>query len=147
MDYEKVRDMASHNQLMKIEKTKGSPPCEYWIRLNIRGIIGLDTIRKKPIYGHSHILHILLSPDYPRKAPVFHMETSIWHPNIGYPGLNKSGGFICIGDNGYAPSLGLDDLIKRIITIIRYENIGYQSPYNLEARNWALLHQHLFPLE
>ncbi len=147
MDYEKVKRMAAHSRTLKISRTNGSPPEEYWIQLNTRGIIGIDPVNQKPIYGRSHMVHVLLPPEYPRKAPVFHMETSIWHPNIGYPGLNKSGGFICIGDNGFAPSFGLDDLISRIVDIIHYENIGYERPYNLQAKHWALMHQHLFPLE
>jgi len=103
IDYDKVKQMAARYRVVNINKTKGSPPEEYWIQLNTRGIIGIESQTQKPIYGRSHMFHIFLPPEYPSKAPIFHMETSIWHPNIGYPGLNKSGGFICIGDNGLYP--------------------------------------------
>jgi len=59
-------------------------------------------------------------------------------------------GTVCIGsegDHGYAPSMKLADLVLRIIEMVRYENIGFTSPFNLEAKRWAQKNMHLFPLD
>jgi ubiquitin-protein ligase len=72
------------------------------------------------------------------------MLTDVFHPNIARNGL------VCIGDegdHGYAPSMGLDDLVVRIVEIIRYENMGLNSAFNTVAARWANKHQGLFPLE
>jgi ubiquitin-protein ligase len=75
------------------------------------------------------------------------MLTPVWHPNIGH----GAGGWVCIGDagdHGYSPAMGLDDLIVRIVEIIRYENYTPGSAANGLARDWVS-HQPkaMFPLE
>lgn len=136
-DYEKLQELAARSPFVTIEKTEGYPPEKYVVHLTCKGIRELKNGR--PIYSTSHRLHIDLHSSYPRKQPVFQMKTPVLHPNI------SSGRKVCIGQ--YSPSMGLDDLIVRIIEIIRYENVGLGDPYNSSAASWARKNQHLFPLD
>ena len=149
-DFTRLKLMSGRDYRVRITHTSGFPPEEYTLELNCCGIIGLESGTMRPIFSNLHELRILLPPEYPRKGPKFQMLTSVWHPNIGFPGIRKAGGNVCIGDtgdHGYAPSMGLDDLVNRIIQMIRYENYGLERPLNITARDWARQHQSLFPLE
>ena len=76
------------------------------------------------------------------------MLSPIWHPNIGFSETSPVS--VCIGDtgdHGYAPSMGLDDLVLRIIEMLRYRNYGTQRPLNGLAAEWAVRRHNLFPLE
>lgn len=142
-DYDKMQELAARSPFVTIEATEGYPAEKYVLLLTCKGITDLDS-SGRPMYSESHRLGIHLHDEYPRKAPVFQMITSVYHPNIAKNGL------VCIGDegdHGYAPSMGLDDLVVRIIEIIRYENMGLNSAFNLLAANWAGQNQNLFPLD
>lgn len=142
-DYEKLQDLAARSKFVSIQATEGNPPEKYVLKLTCKGIAKLNS-RNQPRYSRSHLLGIALTRNYPRKPPHFKVTTPIFHPNIGQSGT------VCIGDegdHGYAPSMGLDDLIIRIVEIIRYENTGLDSPFNIYAAGWAERNQCLFPLE
>jgi ubiquitin-protein ligase len=142
-DYKRMKLMCESSKTVRILRTSGCPPEEYALELNCRGIEKLDT-NNRPVIKTKHTLNVILPEGYPRKGPIFHMATPIWHPNIGLSGS------VCIGDSGdhgYAPSMRLEDLVVRIIQMIRYENIGLDRPLNGNARDWAKQNLHLFPLE
>jgi ubiquitin-protein ligase len=145
-DYQKLRELEISSSMVCIEQTFGQPPHKYVIRLACKGITGLDG-NEQPIYGHTHLLAVELHNDYPRRPPLVNMLTPIWHPNVG----NGPGGWVCIGDDGdhgWSPSMRLDDLIVRIIEIIRYENYHPGSPANPFAAGWAGRQpESMFPLE
>lgn len=142
-DYENLLDLEARSSFVAIEQAEGDPPYEYRILLSCTGIRKLDA-EGHPILSERHELHIKLPSTYPRKGPRFRMRTPVFHPNIG------QGGSVCIGDegdHGFAPSMRLDDLVVRIIRIIRYENIGLNSPFNGIARDWARQNTSRFPLD
>lgn len=141
-DYEKLQDLAIRSAFVTIESTKGEPPTEYVLILTCKGVQSLDN--KQPIYSEFHRLRIRLHDDYPRRKPEFALLTPIFHPNV------SSSGAVCIGDegdHGYAPSMGLDDIVIRIIEMIRYENFSARSAFNHEAGQWAQKNQQLLPLD
>jgi ubiquitin-protein ligase len=142
-DHEKIIQLVRRSPLVKLIASEGDPPEKYVFLLKIKSIVRL-TSDDKPQYDTSHELGIFLPPEYPRRKPACVMLTTVFHPNIA------PNGDICIGDvgdGGYSPSMGLDDLVIRIINMLRYENIGLNSPYNLIAADWTSHHKHLFPLE
>lgn len=142
-DYEKLQELASRSRFISIAQTEGSPPEKYVLQLTCKGITSLSSDRK-PIYSCSHLLGIHLGPKYPAERPGFVMLTPMYNPNV------FANGAVCIGDegdHGFAPSMGLDDLVVRIVQIIRYENINPNSAANWEAGNWTRQNMHLFPLE
>jgi ubiquitin-protein ligase len=142
-DYEKLQELASRSRFISIQGTEGSPPEKYVLHLTCKGITRIGP-GDKPVYSRSHQLGIYLHPEYPRKGPVCQMLTPVYHPNIAGNGL------VCYGDegdHGWAPSMGLDDLVIRIVQIIRYENLNPNSTWNGDTANWARTHAHLFPLE
>jgi len=141
-DYEKLQELAARSPFISIRAMEGTPPEKYVLHLTCKGITQLQN--GEPIYSESHQLGIYLHQDYPRKGPRFEMLTPIYHPNIAQNGQ------ICMGetgDHGFAPSMPLDDLVIRIVNIIRYENIGLNAPFNLLAARWAQEHRALFPVD
>jgi ubiquitin-protein ligase len=141
-DYEKLQELAARSPFISIQETQGTPPEKYVLHLTCKGIT--DIRNGNPVYSESHRLGIHLHQEYPRKGPRFEMLTPIYHPNIARNGQ------ICIGDegdHGFAPSMPLDDLVIRIINIIRYENIGLNSAFNYKAAQWAHNNQSLFPID
>jgi len=142
-DYDKLQELAIRSPFVSVQAVEGHPPEKYIIDLTCKGITQLRA-GNSPVYSQYHQLGIHLHDEYPRKGPNLQMLTPVWHPNIA------SNGLVCYGDegdHGWAPAMGLDDLIVRVIQIIRYENIGLNSPFNTIAARWAAKHQSLFPLE
>jgi ubiquitin-protein ligase len=142
-DYAKIKDLVSRSPFVHIIETHGTPPEEYTLRLTCKGIKGVDS-NDRPEYSEEHVLKINLPPEYPRKAPRFEMQTPVWHPNVARSGA------VCIGDagdHGYSPAMGLDDLVLRIIEIIRYENWNPHSAYNGTAAVWAEKNKRHFPVD
>lgn len=142
-DYRKLRELEAHSPFVRLLRTVGDPPTEYELLLTCKGVTHLAG--ERPHYSRAHRLLIKLPGDYPRGRPDFTLLTPVFHPNI-----SASSGSVCIGhegDRGYAPSMGLDDLVLRIIEIIRYENWNEHSAYNAAAGRWAARNRHLFPLD
>jgi len=142
-DYEKIRELAERSQFIDILSTEGQPPEKYVLLLKFRSITGVNQ-DGQPVFSTQHQLGIHLHQEYPRRKPTFMMLTNVFHPNIA------GNGDICIGDDGdhgFAPNMGLDELVIRIIQMIRFENIGFERPYNTLAANWAKQHQSIFPLD
>lgn len=142
-DYEGLKEFATRSDIVSIETVEGSPPERYVIHLNCVGIERIDR-SGKPQLRNSHRLEVQLHDSYPSRKPLLNVLTKIYHPNI------SARGTVCIGDagdHGYAPSMKLADLVMRIVGMIRYENVGLQSPFNMEAKKWAAKNMHLFPLD
>lgn len=142
-DYASLRELAERSSIITIETAEGNPPERYVIQIHCKGVERIDR-SGKPTYAHSHRLEIQLHNHYPSRKPLLMMLSKMFHPNI------SNRGTVCIGsegDHGYAPSMKLADLVLRIIEMVRYENIGFTSPFNLEAKRWAQKNMHLFPLD
>lgn len=142
-DYKELQELEARSPLVRIERTEGQPPFLYYVTLNCKGVTRV-TEGGEPVYSRSHELLIELHDDYPRKAPHVRMLTPVYHPNIAQSGT------VCIGDvgdHGYAPSMGLDDLVVRVVQMIRYENFNLSSVFNSLAQDWARDHLRLFPLD
>lgn len=143
-DYAKLQELQSASPIVAILQTFGDPPESYVISIKCRGITRLD-LNGTPQYCADHRLKIDLPPTYPRNIPSLRMLTPVWHPNI-----DLEQGWICLGhegENGYAPSMSLSDLVIRIIQIIRYENYSREYFLNENAFNWAKQNPSLFPLD
>jgi len=141
-DHEKMLELVERSSIISIERAEGKPPHTYYLHLTCAGVrkVRGDGL---PVISKSHQLVVHLHDQYPRRIPTLQMLTPVFHPNIGQSGT------ICIGDDGdhgYAPSMGLDDLVVRIVRIIRYENYSLQSVLNTPAERWAAANAHLFPL-
>lgn len=145
-DYKKLVELANRSPFVEIRETEGTPPERYLLALRCGGISKLNS-ENKPVFANLFLLTIQLHHGYPSKAPIFEVvaeQTPIYHPNIG------AGGLVCIGDtadHGWSPALSLDDVVIRIIQMIRYENVGFESPLNMFANEWAQKNTHLFPLD
>lgn len=142
-DYQKLRELEAQSKYVRIETYDGDPPDRYIIRLLCKGITDIDS-SGRPRYSNLHRLGVVLHHEYPRRGPQFQMLTPVFHPNIG------ASGWVCIGDegdHGYSPAMGLDDLVVRIIEIVRYENYSGSAANGL-AREWVnRQNRNMFPLE
>lgn len=145
VDWTSIKELAERSPYVEILQTSGNPPQMYELGLQVRGIIGLNP-DQTPRYGENHKIRITLGEEYPRAKPIFEILTKVWHPNIGW----GEGVLICIGsegDHGWAPSMGLDDIVLRIMHMIRYENYSCDDNYNMLAAEWARKHENIFPLD
>jgi ubiquitin-protein ligase len=144
-DYEKLQELAAQSQFVHISKTRGDPPDKYRLKLTCKGISKL--IANKPVVAELFYLDVTLTDEYPRKGPILKIraeKTPIFHPNIA------QSGWVCYGDtgdHGWSPAMRLDDVIVRVIQMIRYENVGFESAFNLVAAEWARKNLALFPLD
>lgn len=144
-DYDKMRALESSSQYVTIEGTDGNPPDKYVVQLTCRSITSING--SQPVYGSFHRMGIDLHTDYPRKGPLVVMLTSVFNPNV------FGNGVVCIGDkgdHGWAPSMGLDDLVVRVIETLRYEpeTVNPNSPANGIAADWMKRQNgNMFPLE
>ncbi len=141
-EHEKLKELSARSPFIKIQSTQGNPPEKYNLHLTCKGIIRVDNDR--PVIRESHNLEILLPDGYPRERPQFTIRSEMFNPNVW------GNGTVCIGDegdHGYAPAMGLDDLVIRIVQIIRFENIDTGHAANYNAATWAASHMNLFPLD
>ena len=143
----KIREDRLHNDYtsvkIKILDAKGNPPENY--RLEITNCRGIKKISNgKPNYSDRHIISISNFPqDYsdPGQLPTVKAETPLFHPNV-----YSDGRFCFAGKDISRVSHPLDALIKRIISMIQYENLRFGNPANSRAKKWADSHGSLFPL-
>ena len=142
-DYDKLKTLALRCPFMQILSTEGNPPHAYELRLTCKAVLRLDG-SGLPVIGEDHRLAVSLPPDYPRGRPSFMFRSPIFHPNV------HTNGQVCYGndgDHGFAPCMGLDDLIVRIMDIIRYKNFNPSSAYRLDAAQWAVANSHILPID
>jgi hypothetical protein len=83
----------------------------------------------------SHEVFLVLSPDFPMKAPMVFWQTPIFHPNVSY-----KDGEVCLGELGehYLPGLNFGELCQMLIDIAAYRNYAVTEGYNKKAQEWAV---------
>lgn len=144
-DQDKLRKLQQLSRYIDIYETEGSPPEKYTLHLTCKGI--REVRNGAPVYSESFYLGIFLAANYPTERPLVQVlvdQTPVWHPNIAQNGL------VCYGDegdHGWSPASRLDDLVIRVVEMLRYENVGFESPFNGNASAWAAKNQHLFPID
>jgi ubiquitin-protein ligase len=144
-DYRALQKLCAFNEPVKIKilEKSGIPPDYYRLQLsNCKGIESV--IGESPKYRTEHIIVIsnfpLEYPD-PGELPTVKMETPIFHPNV-FPD-----GRFCFKGNEFGKfNEPLDALVKRVVSMIQYENLRFGSPANSTANNWANRNRNLFPL-
>lgn len=144
-DYRGLQRLCIQSDAVKIKilNKSGNPPESYRIQLsNCKGIECLQG--NTPKYRTEHILIIGNFPQAypdPGQLPIVKLETPIFHPNV-FP----DGSFCFRGSELEKISQPLDALVRRVITMIQYENLRFGRPANGAANNWANQNKHLFPL-
>lgn len=140
-DYERLRELESQSDLIRIVATDGNPPEKYVIEFFCRGIERLDG--GKPIYRERHQLGIVLPSDYPSAKPGLTFLTPIFHPNI------ESKGWVCIGP--WYASKWLDELVFMVAEMIQYKipptRDTESDVVNLDAVRWLKRHRHMLPVD
>ena len=147
-DYQSVRTLAASccfkdSYKLKILQAQGNPPENYRLEItNCRGIKAV--INNKPQYSDRHVIKISNFPqDYPDpgQLPIVRAETTLFHPNV-----YSDGRFCFAGAEINKVNQPLDALIRRIVSMIQYENLRFGVPANSQAKNWADRYLSLFPL-
>lgn len=144
-DYRALQKLCAFNEPVKIEiqEQRGNPPDYYRIKLsNCNGIESVNG--STPKYRTEHIILIGNFPESypdPGQLPIVKLETPIFHPNVF-----SDGKFCFKGSDLTTVSQPLDALVKRVISMIQYQNLRFGVPANGTARDWANSNQHLFPL-
>lgn len=150
-DYRALQKLCAFNEPVKIKilEKRGDPSEYYKLRLsNCKGVESVNS--NTPRYRTEHILIISDFPqDYPDPGnlPTIRVESLLYHPNIYPEGAWKAPGTFCFeGSELSMINEPLDTLVKRVISMIQYENMRFGTPANSSARDWANSNKHLFPL-
>lgn len=142
-DYRALQKLCAFSkpETINLLETRGEPPEFYRIQIsNCKGIE--KVINDSPKYRMEHILVISDFPEnYPNPgcSPSLKMETPLYHPDVYQNGIIS-----LPGQRDIFPRL--DDLVKKVISMIQYENLRFGHPANREAAQWANRNKHLFPL-
>ena len=145
-DYVNMKELAARSEFVSIEQKEGDPPEKYVLHLTCKGIQRVNA-DGSPVITESFFLSVELHDEYPRQGPLFQILadiTPVFHPNIA------NSGAVCYGDEGeqgWAPSMALTDVVVRIIRMIRYQNFGLESVWNEKAAEWAKENMEMFPLD
>jgi ubiquitin-protein ligase len=139
-DAERLRILASESGgSIVLKGTRGTPPEEYSLEYNCRGIARIESDR--PVFRDSHSVSVRLPAVYPSPAgkPEVRVLTPVWHPHI------FTSGVVCLGT--WLISEHLDQLALRIGALLQFDPayFDFRSPANLEAAVWAQHHMSLFP--
>ncbi|AFZ15616.1 hypothetical protein Cri9333_4850 (plasmid) [Crinalium epipsammum PCC 9333] len=144
-DYRGLQKLCAFNEPVKVKilEQRGTPP-EYY-RIQLSNCKGIESVAgETPKYRTEHIIIISNFPaNYPDpgQLPDVKVETPLYHPNVF-----SHGGFCFKGSELTTISQPLDVLVKRVISMIQYENLRFGAPANGNARDWANRNNHLFPL-
>jgi hypothetical protein len=123
---------------VRVESAVGRPPSKYLLELRCRGVRSVS--HGRVTYGDTHLVEILLGPEYPFAEPTVRMKTPIVHPHVW--SSNK----VCLG--GWKTAEFLDLLVERLFKVIQYfpEFLDAGSVANRGAGQWAKDNMNLFPL-
>jgi ubiquitin-protein ligase len=150
-DYRALQKLCAFNEPVKIKilEQRGNPPDYYRIQLsNCNGVESVNG--NTPKYRTEHIILISNFPESypdPGQLPDVIAATPLFHPNVYPKDCWKPLGTFCFqGSDLTTVSQPLDALVKRVISMIQYQNLRFGAPANGTARDWANSNQHLFPL-
>lgn len=137
-DYNKLRELVSRSDFIRIMSSDGMPPERYVIEFTCRGV---EQVRANgtPILAESHQVSVYLHAEYPLKQPQLKWMTPIFHPNIHVTGA------VCIG--AWWPAKTLDELMLTLAEMVQYKNYDPKDPMNSKAAAWALRNQRMFPID
>ena len=106
-------------------------PTEYEIIYRCKSIIGVEgnVIPRKPKFGYTHKLSIILPNNYPSADgnPIFTFITDVWHPNIRSSGSFK--GHVCLTIKEMGVLASLRDLVVRVERYLKYQLYHAQNTY------------------
>lgn len=124
----------------KLTNPSDLPPRDFRVTFNgLRSIVSVDH-DMLPVFGDTHILEIHLGTSYPVDAPICYMASEIWHPNI-QADEGPYQGRICGNTEGFGAFFSLDQLILRIVGMLKYENyhadLTFPYPEDENVARWV----------
>jgi tetratricopeptide (TPR) repeat protein len=139
-DYERLSRELLGNDFIEVGQAKGTPPNQYTIEYNIKGV-KFDQSTGQTSFVTHHEVQIILLNEYPSSPPYCKIKTEIFHPN-----MNESE--IWIGDESACfASTTILDVVKHIACMISYQSYDLNSPLNEKAAGWAKKNEASLPLD
>lgn len=135
-DYEKISQVFSTHQSIRLEDHFGDPADRYIFSLQVPGLREEKDSKIRTVDLHK--VEVILPIEYPRRAPFCRMLTPVYHPNIDPQR-------ICIGDHWNAGE-SLHSLIIRIGEMICFQSYNVKSPLNAKAAVWCSENINKLPL-
>lgn len=124
-----MRQLRQMSEAGELEfEAQGDPPEYYEVNIETLGLApynGSLGIRKEHQFG------VYLHRDYPRRPPVIHWKTPIFHPNILGPDRN---GGVCLG--AWSASESLPDLIAQLVKLVNFRSFNLDDALDSEAAAW-----------
>lgn len=128
-DVQKLHELErlSHGRV-RITRVSGNPPNEIEVELQVKTVSSTDYPATAQLMSR---IKISLPARYPLAEPSATISTPILHPNV------YTSGRICLGKK-WAPSFGLDLLVRRIAQIITFDPalVDLNPPANPSAASW-----------
>jgi hypothetical protein len=130
-----VLDYARSHPGFEVMANAHHAPTEYVFRFRAAGWAPPTAAEESPAPIDWHEIYLLLSPDFPLKAPIAFWQTDVFHPNI-----DPQTGKVCLGvlEDRYRPGLDFGELCQVLVDIARYENYEVREGYNPKAQEWAI---------
>lgn len=142
-DEERLRALlAANRERISLVSAEGRPPERYVLQCHCVSVVALQRGRAR--FGDTHVLRVLLPPDYPLGSPPrAYIDTPIRHPHVF-----TSRQEVCIGHKRVITEY-LDAFVARMFDLLRYDpdNLNPLSPADTEALTWALKHRDSLPLD
>lgn len=138
-DHNAIIALAEEDPHITFEANRTHAPDRYEITLAYPSFIELPPGTVEPRVGETHRVEIILTTEYPRRAPLVRWLTPIFHPNI-----RQSDGAVCMGvlTERYLPGLGLARLVRMLVEMVRWRNFDAYNPFNKQAAAWAANPEH-----
>lgn len=138
-DHNEIEALVRRNRQIEFEANRSHAPDRYVVTFHYESFVELLPGNPEPRRSDIHRAEIILSGDYPRRAPIVRWQTPIFHPNIRWPG-----GAVCLGVLGerYLPGVGLGRLVTMLAEMVQWRNFDAFNAFNREAAEWAVNPEH-----
>lgn len=138
-DHRDLETMCERDPHITFVPNRSFAPDHYTLTLNYPSFTEKIPHQPQPRIKDTHKVEIILTADYPRRAPLVRWRTPIFHPNI-----RPEDGTVCLGVlyERYLPGMGLARLVRMLIEMIQWRNFDVTNAFNKEAAHWAANMRH-----
>lgn len=119
----------------KLSANADQMPTEYMFQFKAPGFAPPTSTGGAPIPIEMHEVFLVLSADFPMKAPEAFWQNPFFHPNV-----DAESGLVCLGalNDHYKPGLHFGTLCQLLIDIAGFRNYTHKEGYNPIAQKWVL---------
>lgn len=128
-----VLEYARAHPEFQVSANSALAPTEYLFHFRATGIQPPEAAGSPPTLIQEHEVLLILSAEFPMKAPLAIWQTPLFHPNI-----HPDNGFVCLGElqDKYRPGLHFGQLCQILVDMAGFKNYELSHVMNPEAASW-----------